>query len=359
MNYHDITMIGKLILQKLTNAPSWLSSEKGRMLFSTSDGKFKGAGDSTYEEFYTDKNFINGMAEITSLENDDEFGLYDDSNSDNRKVSFSNMKSEFFGTAFRGHIAGLILSNGTDSDHDIDISSGVCRDSNNEYFMELTSSMTKRLDASWSAGTNQGGLFSGSIASSKWYHVFVIYNPSTDTVDAGFDTSITAANKPAGYTKYRRIGSILTNGSSNIYQFDQQNDRFFFKSKVKDIDGSTSSSSISTQTDEISVPNNLEIDAIIQIYHRYNNTDNQGDADVEFKIWSPLCDDEGQYNIRNGFAGTFNSTSGVSTRNYSVLTVRTNTSSQIKWNMTRFSSNTQIVYSFWTIGWEDDRGKND
>ena len=116
----------------------------------------------------------------------------------------------------------LILSNGTDSDHDIDIATGICRDTDDNYFMELTSELTKQLDATWAAGDDAGGLFSGSIAVDTWYHVFIIRNDSTGAIDGGFDTSVSAANIPSGYTAYRRIGSVLTDGSSNIIAFHQK-----------------------------------------------------------------------------------------------------------------------------------------
>jgi hypothetical protein len=119
----------------------------------------------------------------------------------------------------RGKISGLRLVNGTDTDHDIDIQVGTARDSLNEFTMTLASVMTKQIDAAWSAGTNQGGMFTGSVANDTWYHTFIIRKDSDGSIDAGFDTSITAANIPAGYTAYKRVGSVLTDGSANILQF--------------------------------------------------------------------------------------------------------------------------------------------
>ena len=115
------------------------------------------------------------------------------------------------------YIDGLLISNNaTDSNNDIDISVGDARDSANAYNLSLASILTKRLDATWAAGTNQGGLFSGSKAANTWYHIFLIRKDSDGTIDAGFDTSLTAANKPSGYSNYRHIFSIRTDGSSNI-----------------------------------------------------------------------------------------------------------------------------------------------
>jgi len=79
--------------------------------------------------------------------------------------------------------------------------------------------MTKRLDATWSAGSGNGGLFNGTAvpkANSTWYFLFAIYNPTTNTVDFGFDTSIIAANRPVAYTKYSLIHACKTDSSGNI-----------------------------------------------------------------------------------------------------------------------------------------------
>ena len=60
----------------------------------------------------------------------------------------------------RGHLSGLELSNGTDADHDINISAGECRGIDDDEDIVL-SAFTKQIDASWAAGTNAGGLASG------------------------------------------------------------------------------------------------------------------------------------------------------------------------------------------------------
>ena len=123
-------------------------------------------------------------------------------------------------TRFKGHITGLVPAiDPTDTDHDILISTGSCVDAGTSAFLTLSAAITKQIDATWAAGDDVGGLFSGTVANSTWYHVFLIRNPNTDTVDAGFDTSASAANAPSGYTQYRRLGSVLTDGSANITGF--------------------------------------------------------------------------------------------------------------------------------------------
>lgn len=129
----------------------------------------------------------------------------------------SQISSISGGTVFQ--IYNYELSNGTDTDHDIDIATGVCVDSSLTYNMTLSSGLTKQLDATWAAGTGNGGRFAGTMAVSTWFHVFAIRKDSDGSTDAGFDTSVTAANIPAGYTDYRCLGSVYVNSGGTIDQF--------------------------------------------------------------------------------------------------------------------------------------------
>ena len=130
---------------------------------------------------------------------------------------------------------GCELSNGTDSDHDIDISAGHRRDTANGYNMVLAATLTKQIDAAFAAGDDAGGMFTGSVANSTWYHVHLIRKDSDGTIDAGFDTSSEAANIPAGYTAYRRLGAVLTDGSANILAFKQTGNEFQWTTPILDI----------------------------------------------------------------------------------------------------------------------------
>ena len=143
-----------------------------------------------------------------------------------------------------GIINGLTTSNGTDTDHDIDIAVGACADSGNTYLINLTSGITKRIDADWAEGTTNGGLASGARAvadtpnASTTYHFFLI--AKTDgTVDGGWDTSLTAANlltDAAAYTYYRRIASHLIDASNNITAYRQDRDIFTLDAGSLDVD---------------------------------------------------------------------------------------------------------------------------
>jgi hypothetical protein len=121
-----------------------------------------------------------------------------------------------------------IANNSTDADNDIDFTAG------NFQFADgsgqaVLSAITKRLDASWTAGTNQGGLDTGTKANSTWYHCYAIHNPTSGVSDAIFSTNATNPTLPTGYTKYKYQGSVLTNVSGNIIGFWQENHSFYFK----------------------------------------------------------------------------------------------------------------------------------
>lgn len=76
-----------------------------------------------------------------------------------------------------------------------------------------------------------GGLDTGSEAVSTWYHIYAIYNPTTDTskllastVNEEVGGSITL---PSGYTKKRQIFVIRNNSSGDVEEFAySKNDKY-------------------------------------------------------------------------------------------------------------------------------------
>lgn len=135
-------------------------------------------------------------------------------------------------TLRKNEICGLITSNNvTDSDHDIDIDTGECRSADNSVDMVLGSVLTKRIDAAWAAGTNAGGMDTGTVAASSFYYKWLIKNPTTGVVDAIFSLSGTAPTMPAGFTKKRLIGGVATDASSNIIQYIQIGNYFLYLSE--------------------------------------------------------------------------------------------------------------------------------
>ena len=162
----------------------------------------------------------------------------------------------------RGFLSGLEMSNGTDSDHDIDFTAGECRGADDDEDITLAA-FTKQIDATWVAGSAAGGLSSSLTApvNTTWYHVHAIVVGGS--ADIGFDTSITAANLIADHsaTAYRRIGSVLTDGSANIIAFIQHGDLFDWDVPVADVNANDPGATVVTVA--FTVPTGLQIQARI------------------------------------------------------------------------------------------------
>lgn len=117
------------------------------------------------------------------------------------------------------YLSGLTLSQAADADHDITVAVGSARSDADDGNIDLTSAITKQLDAAWAEGTNAGGLPSGvTLSGDEWLYFFVI-GKDDGTVDAGFDDNAAATNLLAdasAYNYYRHVGTVYLNASSNI-----------------------------------------------------------------------------------------------------------------------------------------------
>ena len=238
----------------------------------------------------------------------------------------------------RSYLAGLALAN--NGTRKIDIAAGLAQDSTNTYGMTISSTFTKDLNSSWAVGTGNGGLFFGSIGTSTWYHVFLIRKTSDGSIDAGFDTSVTAANIPAGYGAYRRIGSVLTDGSSNILAFVQTGDYFEWTTHIQDLSSTHGSTNAVTRT--LSTPLGSSVLAKIIIFTT--------GAGVNYTYMSSLAttdsvatSDTAQMIMVAGGANSLE------------LNVMTNTSSQIRSRGDTAATTFKII----TEGYYDYRGRND
>ena len=154
-----------------------------------------------------------------------------------------------------------ISNNATDANNDIDFSAGngVLDDGSGQVL--LSSTLVKRLDASWVAGTNQGGLFSGTKANSTKYYEFAITNGTIN--DAGFDISPSGANIPAGYKGSYR-GMIKTDSSENILPFKQTKNKTLLTSPITEYSGTVGATY--TNLTSSNVPLKSEIEAIVNLY---------------------------------------------------------------------------------------------
>ncbi|MGO8211826.1 hypothetical protein ACC782_33640 [Rhizobium ruizarguesonis] len=244
------------------------------------------------------------------------------------------------GESYRGYINGLTLANNaTDATNDIDIAAGSAgSDGASSYLITLASALTKRLDAAWAVGTNQGGLDTGSIANAT-YHVWLIQRSDTGVVDALFSTSATAPTMPTNYDRKRRIGSIIRE-SAAIVGFFQLGD-FFSRGPKLDYD---SVSALGSTTVSLGVPAGIRVRPVLSC---------QLVIPASSNIALSFGNGEGTgtgFVAQTGFTGTGESSSDTT----QVSNLITNTSRQI-WIDVTITSGSITVCRVRTLGWVDTR----
>jgi len=251
-------------------------------------------------------------------------------------------------TIVRGHIDGLITSNNTtDPIKDVDTGVGECTDSTNSVLLVNNSILVKRIDASWVEGTNLGGFPSGlTLAIDTWYHYFVI--AKTDgTVDAGWDTSLTATNLLADATDFslfRRIASMLTDGSSNILGYAQDRDDFLFNAGVLDV--STSNPGTAAVISTLSTPTGIQTKANINVRFLDDSPTSQ-----TFMLMTSISQTDA---TPSASAFTFITLGGGETAG-GYVRIQTDESAQIRFRLSQSTADHSV--SIYTQGWADNRGK--
>lgn len=158
---------------------------------------------------------------------------------------------------YRGNVASVI--NGTDANHDIDFQIGAYQ-ANDNRTIELTSVITKQIDASFVEGNNAGGHAGAALSANGTIHCFVIQK-ATGEVDAYVDSSLSAANRPSGFVRHAWVMSLRLNGSSDIIPFRQFGNTVMFDSRITDASGS------SATTLALSVPAGIPVCAILASVH--------------------------------------------------------------------------------------------
>jgi len=227
---------------------------------------------------------------------------------------------------------GCALANNSEySTRNIDVSAGRRRDDSDTIDIVLAAAISKRIDQSWAAGDGAGGLQSDqSRVANKWYHVYLIIDPATPSVDVLFSRADQTLTLPGGYTKKRRLGSILLNASSNIRNFFQHADRFFWKNGAVDFDLSYMDGTFVSKT--LTVPYGVVTRPVCNLYGDNGNPDT---PTLTGLAWRPVGSDAASGLAASGLAELLS-----------------NTSSQIEF--AGFGGKGICV----THGWIDDRGKN-
>jgi len=264
-------------------------------------------------------------------------------------VAWGNVTTVAADTPDQGHIYGLTLSNGTDADHDIDIAVGNCANFSGSLLVTLGSALTKQIDATWTEGTGAGGDVTGGVTINETYHVILITKNTDGTVDAMFDTSPTGANVPTGWTAVRRIGSVVTDGSSNIIKFYQRGDVFLWDIPV--VDDSTANPGTSRVTVTLTLPTDIIVDAIVYALLLDDGSAGQAYLDV-----GPLKKTDVAISVND--ATHIIDRTGSTTHKLAnqVLEVETDTLGRICYRLSASVAETNVTIN--TRGWIDRRGKD-
>ena len=241
----------------------------------------------------------------------------------------------------------IIGSNGTDALHDIDTTAGNFKFSGGDGSANI-GAFTKQIDATWTAGTNQGGRAAGvSLLANTWYHYYALSSSDGATVDFGFDTSTSAVNLladaaviAAGITKYERQLSVLTDGSSDIIPFFQIEKEFRWK--IRRVALSTTTPGTTGILLAVDAPFGLETMAIMKMAAASTIGGHYG------LITSP--DENDSIPSASAFTAVMDAIGGVSITETGSEIVKTNFSSQIRY---RSSISPVILFDILILGWVD------
>lgn len=135
-------------------------------------------------------------------------------------------------------IQGLELSNnsGNPTTH-VDFAAGLV--AKGPVFIRSLATITKRINATFTAGTGNGALDTGAVAANATYYAYSLRKISDGTIDVVLSTSATIGGVTTtlltGYTIVKQIGVVLTDGSSIIRPFVMYpRDEYSFVTPVKD-----------------------------------------------------------------------------------------------------------------------------
>lgn len=243
-----------------------------------------------------------------------------------------------------GRPYGMVLSNnGTDPTNDIDISAGRRVSNAGTAILEVVTALTKRLDATYSSGTGNGMRSSSlSWADGSW-HIFVVKIGATTDYIADTDPDCANGIIDHGVEEYKRIGGIIRSGGS-ILAFDQFGDEFILATAVADIAANNPGTSAVTRT--MTVLNGVQVYAIMDV-----GLNNAGAGGTTYGLITGLDESDVAASATRNNMGGQNASAGFSSRSGSRMTVRTNTSGQVR---SRISySDADVTLYMTAIGWHD------
>ncbi len=210
--------------------------------------------------------------------------------------------------------------------------------------IKLNTVIIKQLNNPWAVGNNQGGRFSGVLTPDQTWHIFVIKNPTTGLVDAGFSTDPIGADAPAGYTLRARIGSFRTQTTAVIPGFIQYNDTFLLKDKLTILNIANPSGSPGTQIIDSKIPTGIKAQSLINFSAQILSLGNSGNFYTSDMNPPPLSG--------NNFADYFSTRS--STLNLKIQHNAFDTNFTWQYDQSATSGTTIMTLT----GWIDERERN-
>lgn len=250
-----------------------------------------------------------------------------------------------------GTLSGLTLARASTTTYTVAAGQAANDDGGTQYDMSLGSTFTKSLSA-WAVGSGNGSLDTGAVASTTWYHVHLIRKDSDGTIDVLLSLSPTAPTMPTGYTARRRLGSIKTDGSSNIILFSQDGDEFLWDVATVDVDASNPGTAAVTRT--LNVPTGIKTVAIVNV-GAFAST-NHPIANISALDVSDQAVQTMTTATLTGLGSvTSEGTAGTNGWGFASAHVRTNTSGQVRSRLSPSGAGDRI--GIITRGWLDKRGK--
>ncbi len=307
----------------------------------------KTGGSGTHADWNLSVSGAPGTGDILSTNNGSDFANVDTTLANLHGVSFASQALTSaqrtqartnIGSPISGHLFGLTLST-AGSSSTFGIAAGDATDSTNIALMALASAYTKTR-TSWAVGSGNGALDSGGgTAASTWYHVFLIQRPDTGVVDVLISLSATSPTLPTNYTLFRRIGSMLSDGSANWVLFSQNGDEFLWSTVPTEINGAPS---ITTATNlQLTVPTGIKVNALL-------NAGGTADSSTSGRVYISSLDGSDQTGVVN--VGILAANTNAA---FAQLNIRTSTAGQIRIRMDSTGSKLFVG----TAGWIDTRGR--
>ncbi len=247
----------------------------------------------------------------------------------------------FAANFIQNYITGLTLTL-LDTNTAIAVAAGEATDSTNADTMLVNSSITKTF-ASWVVGSGNGGLDTGVIAGTTWYHIYAIKRVDTGVVDVLISLSATAPTMPTNYTLKRRVGSFKTNGSSQVTGCTQTGDQFIWVVRAADATATGMNSDSARTNLTLTVPTGVAVNALF----RATIIGVSSNVGLSFQI---LQETDQSVSTDNAMLDLSCANGGFGSAAFSRTT---NTSAQIAWR-SRSSGGT---FNVGTYGWIDTRGR--